>query len=291
MNIKELVNKAKETENQSEVTTGGDYEYTPPPAGKTFGRFIEYVELGKQPQTYEGKEKPACEEVRVTFELLNPNKNIKEIEVDGGTKKIADRISIKMPKKSNEKAKFYKLFKAMAAGRTDITHMAEMLNECFILDVQHNKSTDGKKTYANLYENGQWFVHPPRHEDPLAGTVVDISAHVPEALSPLKIFLWSNPTKETWDSLFIDGTTEIQNADGTVENKSKNWVQETVLSATDYGGSALEQLLHGVDNLPTGDSTVGQAQEKPTEVQTANSIPADKPVQKSAAESLAELGL
>ena len=111
--------------------------------------------------------------------------------------------------------------------------------------------------------------------------------------------MWSNPTKETWDSLFIDGTTEIKNADGTVENKSKNWVQETVLSATDYGGSALEQLLHGVDNLPTGDSnanvgTTEQAQEKKPEVSSAAAIPADetvKPVQKSAAESLAELGL
>ena len=39
MNIKDLVTKAKETENQSEATSGGAFEYTPPPAGKTFGRF------------------------------------------------------------------------------------------------------------------------------------------------------------------------------------------------------------------------------------------------------------
>lgn len=298
MNIKDLVNKAKETENQSEATSGGDFEYTPPPAGKTFGRFIEYIELGKQPQTYEGKEKPASEEVRVTFELLNPTKNIKEIDVDGGKKKIADRISIIMPKKSNEKAKFFKLFKAMAAGRSDITHMAEMLNECFIFDVKHNKSADGKKTYANLYADGTWFVYAPRHEDPLAGTVTDISSHVPEASSPLKIFLWSNPTKETWDSLFIDGTTEVKHADGTVEQRSKNWLQEMILSATDFGGSALEQLINGLDNLPTENKTV---EEVKTEQKQQANLPADTQVvetkqeepkaEKSSADLLAEIGL
>lgn len=291
MNIKDLVNKAKETENQSEATQGGDYEYTPPAEGTTVGRFIEYVELGKQPEFFKGEEKPnPIDSVRITFELLHPKKNIKEIEVDGGKKQIAERVSVVLSKKMNEKAKFYKLFKAMAYGRTEITHMAEMLNEAFIITIKHNKSADGKRTYANIYEDGVWFVNAPIQQDALAGTSVNISASVPEPLSPLRIFLWSNPTKETWDSLFIDGETEVKKADGTVEKVSKNWLQEKILSAKDYGGSALEQMLAGVGNLPTENKPV----EAKAEVSTAASIPEEaekKPEPKSGDDLLAEMGL
>lgn len=257
MDIKALVNAAKEHEDQS-VATSGDYEYTPPAKGRTIGRFIEYIELGKHIEMFEGKPKPPAELVRLTFELLHPDRNIKEIEVDGGKKKVAERISVTVPKKMNEKAKFYKLFKSMAYGRTEITHMAEMLGEAFILNISHyEKQLDGgkKRVYANLYDAGVWGVMAPRNEDALSGQVTDISSMVPPALSPLRIFIWSNPTKETWDSLFIDGYNETKNADGTINRESKNWLQERIMSATDFGGSALQQMVAGLDKLPTTGDT------------------------------------
>lgn len=271
----DLIKKAAETENQSEAKAGGDFEYTPPAAGKTIARFIEYIELGKHVELYEGKPKPPAEMVRVTFELLHPQKNIKEIEIEGGKKTIADRLSITMPKKQTEKAKFFKLFKAMAQGRSDIVHMAQMLNEEFIVDVKHNVSEKDKKTYANIYADGTWHVFAPYVEDPLAGTRTKVP--VPAAISPLKLFLWGNPTKETWDSLFIDGEREVKNADGTTRKESKNWLQNSILSATDYGGSALEQMLAGVDNLPTSEpANAGTPEGTATATQSANaSAPAD----------------
>lgn len=272
MSYKDLVNKAKEIEDHSEVQAGGDFEYEPPKAGRTLGRFIEYIELGKHVEMYEGKPKPAAELVRVTFEFTMPDR-IKEVEVEGGTKKIAERISMTMPKKFTEKAKFFKLFKAMTYGRENITHMAEMLGEAFIFEIKHNTSGEGekKRTFANIYSAGAFGIFAPRKVDDLAGTSEDISAAVPPALSPIRIFLWNVPTKETWDTLFIDGERDEKQADGTTKKVSKNWLQERILSATDYVGSGLEQLLTGLRQLPTEDKKEEEpAQETKPVTETAS---------------------
>lgn len=297
VDIKNLVNQAKQTENQSEAKTHADFEYVPPAEGKFPARLIEYIELGKQPQSHEGQAKPDAEEVRVTFELLGA-KNIREVEVEGGKKEFADRISITMPKKQSDKAKFYKLFKAMTYGRDSITHMAEMLGEAFFVVVKHTKSQDGKKTYANIYGDGQWRVESPKVHDPMTETTTDYSSKIRQPLSPIKLFLWAIPTKETWDSLFIDGVREKKNADGTVTQESKNWLQELILSAKDFGGSALEQMLGGLDSLPTenkavstssGETTGTEASADAADAEAGTTTPETKP--EDAQDELAALGL
>lgn len=309
MDIKSLVNKAKEMEDHSEVQEGGNFDYTPPPEGKSVSRFVEYVELGKHPEFFEGKEKThPVEYVRLGWELLGP-KNIKEIDVEGGKKKVADYLSVTIPKKFTEKAKFMKLFMKMTAGRAEITHMAEMLGEAFIIDVGHNKSADGKQTYANVWyekakgEGAAWHISAPRiitPGDPLAGTPdtsVDISSKVPEHLRALRIFLWSNPTEECWDTLFIDGFNETKDDKGNVKKVSKNWLQEKILSAKDFGGSALEQMIAGLDDLPTTSeqsktqtSESKQEESAPAGTQTAATA-ADTNTADTSAADLAALGL
>lgn len=46
----EFANEAAQTEDQTVIKEGVDYEYTPPPAGKSAARLISYVELGKRKQ-------------------------------------------------------------------------------------------------------------------------------------------------------------------------------------------------------------------------------------------------
>ncbi|QOE32088.1 hypothetical protein CPT_Palo_029 [Rhizobium phage Palo] len=293
-NFKDLINQAKQTENQSEAVAGGNYEYKVPDAGRTVARFIEYIELGDHVTMYQGKPKPAAPQVRVTFELLGKS-HISEIDVEGGKKKVANRISVNMPKKQSDKAKFFKLFKAMAAGRTEITHMAEMLTEAFILDVVHAHEGEGdkKKTYANIYTEDQvWKVFAPRRIDDLAGTSEDISHMVPQPIGAPRIFLWGNPTKPTWDSLFIDGYNETKNADGTTTKVSKNWLQEKIMSATNYEGSALQSMLGGLDNLPTsGDSTSSESSKTQTESGNANAGAGTQTSVTASDDPLADLGL
>lgn len=244
--IEDLMNLAEETEDQS-VVEGGDFTYEVPVEGKTVGRLIEYIELGMQPQKpYQGKAKPPAEVVRLLFELLSPAKNIKEIEVDGQKRTIAEYISVTITKKMGEKASFQKLRSKMIYGRP-FNHLAKCLGDAFILDIVHHKqeAKDGKpaRTFANIKKDGEWLISAPYMVDPIAGTTTPIN--VPENIKPKKIFLWNNPTKETWDSLHIDGTREVKNGDK-VEHVSKNWLQETILSATDFNGSKLQLLLGGV---------------------------------------------
>lgn len=254
MDINALANLAAETEDQTEVQEHTEFERVLPPAGKTVGRLIEYIEMGMREQKpYQGKAKPDAEEVRLTFELLGKG-HVNEVEIEGEKVKLSNLISVKLTKKFGERAGFKKLFNKLQYGRSDKKHIAQMLGEPFIFEVVHNVAGEkGKeKTYANIRDkDGNFLISAPFASDPLTGETTDISKKIPASLRSPKLFLWDHPTKETWDSLFIDGTREVKVGDK-VEQRSKNWLQETIMSAKNFNGSALHTMLSGVssDDLP-----------------------------------------
>lgn len=238
--LADLIEQAVSLDDQTETTTGGgDFEREPPAEGVTVGRLIEYIELGVHPRkAHRGKEKTPAELVKVTFELTHP-KNIKTIPATAEYEafSISDKISLMLNKSLNDKAKFKKLFEKLRRGRTEVTHFAQMLGEAFVITVKHNKSEANGKTYANVTDaSGNFTIEAPYVIDPISETQKEVP--VPEAMSELRLFLWNLPTKETWDSLYIDGTKEV---DG--KEVSKNWIQEKILSAVNITGSALEQML------------------------------------------------
>lgn len=274
LSIDELINIAEQTEDQSVTTAGGDFVREVPAAGKTVARFIEYVELGVHPQkAFKGKEKPDVEYVRIAFELNSP-KHVKEIEIDGNKKNVANIISLTLAKKFGEKAAFKKLFNKMVYGRENIKHMARMLGEGFVIDLVHNTVGEGedKKTYANMAsKDGEWFISAPRVTNPLTDEITNIP--VPEPLNPKRVFLWDNPNKPTWDSLFIDGTRTVKDEKGVEKEVSKNWLQQKVQSAKNYKGSPLDAMLGGV-TLPTTDEAIKQ-EEKKVEDKKGEDLPAE----------------
>ena len=279
LSVSELANMAADVEDQTETQVAGEYEREVPAAGAHVARFIEYIETGKHKQKpYQGKEKPDAEVVRVTFELLHPKKSIIEYEHDGEKRVRGQLITIRVKKSLSDKASFKKLFNAMTYGRDGIKHMAQMLGEPFLVHVTQNsvKGTDGKDVlYANLNRDGVYQIGAPQITDPMTEQVTKLPVRDP--IAPVRIFLWNNPTKETWDSLFIDGTREVKAADGTVSQVSKNWLQELILSATNFNGSSLDTLLHGVSDLPIEeDGTVGE------EVVTGKPAATEKPKEAAA---------
>lgn len=295
MSIAELAALAAETDDQTETTVGGDFERRVPQEGLTVGRLIEYIELGVHGnKPYQGKPKPDSDQVRITFELLSEKKgNIYEVDVDGGKKKLTEKVTVKLAKKQGEKAGFKKLFEVMRYGRPEIKHMAQMLGHAFKISIEHNKSADGKETYANIRDkDGNWHISAPRivKEDPIEGTKEIITLNVPEQLTPSKIFLFNHPNKETWDSLYIDGTRTVKEEGKPDREESKNWLQETILSAKNYKGSPLDALLNEVTDLPVDE----KKEEKVSEVQSG-ALPEEKktaPVADTAAkDALADLGL
>lgn len=261
LTLAELANLAAEDEDQTEVVTGGEFNNDPPAAGLTVGRLIEYIELGKRKQPdFQGKKKADADEVRLTFELTHPDR-MREYEVDGVKKTTGELLRVKIKKSLSDKAKFKKLFNKMLYGRTDKKHIAQMLNEAFLITVFHNKSKDGKKVYANIWdENGEIGIAPPFTVDAI--TKQKKTYAIPEATQPIRLFLWNNPTKPTWDSLFIDGTREVEDKETQQKTTvSKNWLQEDIMSATNFKGSPLDTMLNGVSEseLPLSEAEVTKA--------------------------------
>ena len=239
---------------------GGNFDYEVPPAGPAPARLIGYVELGKRKQKpYQGKEKPDALCARLTFELYG-QKHEREVEVNGVKRIFRNRITIhQLAVKTGDRGSFGKLFRAMRGGDEKITHMAQMLGKDWVVQVVHNTSkatVDGKEVeriYANLRDaDGAWKFGPTLFENPMTGEITRIPVPEPDSDS-YQLLLWDNPTKEQWDSLFIEGTRTITR-DGQKVEVSRNTLQEDIVkNATDFSGSALEDIVAGLGGLTLTD--------------------------------------
>lgn len=311
-----LLDQAKKTQLPDQTKAPAQHEFEIPAVGKTMARFIGYVEVGKRPQSFNGKEKNPVREARLFFEL-NGAKHRKVIKVEEDGKEVertvTNRVFTTLPIMTTDKANFAKLFRAMRNGRDSITHMAQMLGEAFLITIVHNEVGEGdkKKVYANFKNDNGWLIEPPAVTDPISGETVNVP--VPEPIQPLMLLLWDSPTKEQWDSIFIDGTRTVKDDKGVETEVSRNWMQEDIIkNALDFEGSALNDLLHGLGELtlapdepePAQTSQGGAskpADPEPTTTKAEAAKPASEPavkpaaaepaVAKSADEILAGLGL
>lgn len=257
--LKEVAAAAAEhaLKDQSKDDGGPAFERIVATEGWHVARFVNYVEIGKREQrAFQGKSKPPAHEVRIGFELLNP-KDAREIEVDGEKRTVYPMQYETLAIKTHEKAKFAKLFKAMAYGRQEVNgsklvHMAQMLGEAFRIKIVHNTvpAADGKaeRTYANMYDSSLgWLLEAPvieKFDEETGESLGKKRIRVPEATVDLQLLLWDSPTEAQWNSIFIDGEFNRKDKDGNVEVISRNWIQQDIIkNAVDFEGSALQELL------------------------------------------------
>lgn len=190
------------------------------PAGYAFGRMISYVEFGNQPQEFKGQAKDPKPVIQLGFALWGQGYQ----EEDGSPSTIFP-YSFSMDR--NEKAKAYLLFKSMN-WKGDKTHFAQFLNEPFLVKIVHEPKSKADQTIVSRVDL-KGFLPPldPVTRQPYA---------IPEAPAELfQLFLWDHPTQAAWDSLFIEGNWE--------DGRSKNYIQDTIIGATNFSGSALEAML------------------------------------------------
>lgn len=238
----------------NDVTAAG-FDRVIPQEGTGFARLVSIVELGTHPQSFEGNPTKPALEIRLGFEFLD-EKHLREIEVDEVKKTVGVMHYEKMTLKLNEKATFYKLFKKLQAG-TDVKNITGLLDQPFVFKVEHNKSKDGKTTYANIRSKLEgWLVLDKMRdvygkdgtadEERVIGTR-DRTANVVPATFKHQLFSVEKPTLQQWESIFIDGTRTVkkkQEDGSTIEvEQTKNWVQEVIMSSLDWKGSAMEALL------------------------------------------------
>lgn len=232
----------------TETSTGGGGGLMP--EGYALARMVTYIELGVHPQEYDGKAKAPAPEVTIGFKLFGGPDNC----YDGRFISVRD-MALGNNEKSNAKKFFDKL---NWAG--DMRHFAQGLGKAFLLPIKVNTAKKSGKQYNKVQVDA---ILPPI--DPVSKSTYQVPAVTAE---DLKYFFFDKPTKETWDSLFIEGTFDDGNA--------KNKVQEKILTALNFPGSALEQLISGVV-LPDqpGAASVPATDSAPATQPQTPAVPAD----------------
>lgn len=241
-----IKNAAQQTDMNKVQTGGGGGAYEPPAKGLARLRFVGYIELGKQKHEWQGKVSYK-EKVRLIFELSGPRHQPKEN--DEG-EKFPHRMTIEENLSLNERAWFYKIFRAMNYSG-EATHIAQLLGHEFIGEIQHKTSKRGN-VYPTLKNDNGYTIRAPFVEDPETGETRKVPAG--PQISETRCFLWDFASKEMWDSLYIDGEyPEKKDDKGNVvlPAKSKNVFQEAIMAAKNWEGSPMHELLEGAA-LDTG---------------------------------------
>lgn len=264
MSIAELAALQAEEEDYTKPVEGVQFDKVLPVAGACVLRFREYVELGLQKNAtaaYPNK-KPALK-ARFVFELTTPKHTFETEDAEGNKKKYGHVISITTTIGKDPKNAYMKLFKMLNyEGSAKVP--AQLLGKAYKATVYHAYESkdlkDGKPVegatpkWANLHQDGVYSFEAPRIIDPLSETITEIP--VPELIGEKKLFLWNHPTKECWDSIFVDGTFNKE-VDGKEVAVSKNWLQNSILAALNYEGSKLQEMLVGagetLDDLPASE--------------------------------------
>lgn len=217
--IQALANQAAETGmDMTEAKKGGGGRLLP--AGYAFGRLVGYVELGNQPQSFNGQAKAPKPEAQLTFALWGEG-----YTNDDGTPYLMRMYPFSLDQ--NEKARSFLLFKTLNWKGT-AKNFAQLIGEGYLVKIVHEpKSQKDKSIVSRIDVKG--FLPP---FDP----VTKAPYGIPEAREEdLQCFIWDYPTLDAWNSLFVDGNLE--------DGRTKNFTQETIVGATNFSGSALEALL------------------------------------------------
>src|SRR5690606_20267926 len=117
-------------------------------------------------------------------------------------------------------------------------HCSQLLGKHWLVTVFHTHKGEGaeKRTFANLRNEDGYSFRPPVRivGDELAGDAQEVPIAAPERLSELRLFLWDFPSKEMWDSIYIDGEYPERKDEKTgkviAPAKSKNVLQAKIKS-------------------------------------------------------------
>lgn len=258
--VEELLALANEAAEQAEVdmseTQSGGFSKLYP-EGYAFARLVEYVELGKHTEEFQGKVKQPALTFRMGFAIWGKPPGQEETfhNEDGSPGLIRTYdMRISNNEKSGAKIAFDRMnYKGKAK------QFYQFIGAPFLIHIIRKANKDSTKPPRNQIVLKDTL--PPH--DPATGTPYNI-AEAPADL--YRLFLWNKPTKQGWDSLFIEGQTDA--------GKSKNFIQEKCMAALDFPGSPLEQMLSGAGDLPSPEQLSEKAPETPAAPQAEQPAPA-----------------
>lgn len=207
----------------SETGTGGSANVDWP-EGVYRGRIVEVVEYGLQPREFDGAKKTPSRSLRLGV-MLFPSTKVREALGGEASPKIVRSRELHLSNHGKAGAK--QIFDRLNVNKT-YQHFAQAIGDAYKFTLRNHVSSTGRKSQVI-----DWASTQPALDDDTGKPLA-----VPEApADAYTLFLFDNPSREMWDKLRIEGKRE----DGT----SKNFLQEKILSALDFRGSALEAMLNG----------------------------------------------
>lgn len=234
------------------------------PKGTALVRLCSYIEFGSHIQTFDGKPKPAAPMFKLSFMIVGgvglneEGKPEKYVQEAGRYPMIS---TFEVPMSLHEKSKAVKYFNALNRVGNKATHFVQKVSEqcVYALTIGHKTATSGRnagKTVQDIDYTTLQFA-------------LDQETGLPREAPELKeediqVFLWNQPSKAMWDSIYIEGEWEEKKDDsGKVlyPARSKNFLQERCLQAVDFDGSPLQTFLSEQDGgytmpeLPTAPET------------------------------------
>lgn len=226
----------------TEATAGGGGA-RPMLIGNALARLVGVVELGNQTQTDFNTKKPkgVLPEIHLVFALWGNGVTqatptapsvAGTFQNDDGTPRLWSPFDFALSRNSGSNA--FRMFQKLN-WRGTATNFAQLLNSTFILPFteQAKSKTDPTKV-VKLNIDG---IMPPL--DP----ITQAPYPVPEvAASDFKLFLFDRPSKEMWDSLYVEGEWPAKEGKPA---ESKNKLQKKILAAANFKGSSLEIMLAG----------------------------------------------
>lgn len=237
------LNKLKETAQEYSsvnMTEEGSSAVELPPEGTCMLRFVGYVEVGKQPSTFQGQTKES-NKAFLFFELSGKNYP-PVVGSDGTINPWVVRHQVNLSNSSKSKSK--QLFNQMNYDGYAKVGFAELLGRPYVAKLRHQPNKDGSKKFLTLTDvNGNFTVAAPVFVNQDGDTV---PYNVQEPISAIKAFLWNAPDKDQWDSIYQAGTYKCKDENGAEVEKSMNFYQEMIKDALNFKGSEAEAMLMGL---------------------------------------------
>lgn len=251
---------AKQT-NVNEATKGGG-GYEQPEMGLTVITLLGYIEVGIQPHEFTDPKKGKVVEDKDTalfiFELNGGKNKAKIVEKEDGEKiTVAKRMTVRLPISRNEKAHYYKLFKALNYSG-EYTHPAQCVGLHYVVKVEGGKSEKTGNEWRSLKGPSGYAIQPPIVMNAEGD---EVAVPKPAIIGEPKVFLWDFAGKEMWDSLYIDGEYPARKDEKTGKEypaKSKNVLQNQIKEAKNFMGSPIQKLL-GDEALDLSNSPVSES--------------------------------
>lgn len=175
------------------------------------GRLVQLIDLGMQPNSYKGEQKPPVQKIYTTYELSD------EFCKDEEGKELSDKprwLSESFPFYNLEadKAKSTARYLALDPNREKDGDWTGIIGNPVNITIVHNSK--GDKVYDNIGSTS-----PMRTKD---------AEKLPELVNPPKVFSMDDPDMDVFNSL-------------------PKWLREEITSGLEFKGSALDGLLGGTD--------------------------------------------